>query len=104
MLQAISVEHIQVSTDIRGGKPCIEGTRIAVEDVAVMHLKLGQSLIEIAGLHSLSLAATHAAMSYYFDHRAAIEQRVAEEVLLVEAMRERQVSPLQMKLGQMQRG
>jgi uncharacterized protein (DUF433 family) len=88
MLQAISVEHIQVSPDIRGGKPCIAGTRIAVEDVAVMHLKLGQSLIEIAGLHSLSLAAVHAAMSYYFDHRAAIEQRVAAEILLVEAMRE----------------
>jgi uncharacterized protein (DUF433 family) len=34
----ISVEHITVSPDLRGGKPCLVGTRIAVEDVALMHL------------------------------------------------------------------
>ncbi len=98
MLQAISVEHIQVSPAVRAGKPCIAGTRFAVEDVAVMHLKLGQSLIEIAGLYDLSLAAVHAAMAYYFDHREAIEQRVSEESQLVEAIKQTQVSPLQAKL------
>ncbi len=104
MVQAIlSVEHIEISPEVRGGKPRIAGTRIAVEDVAVMHLKLGQSLIEIAGLYDLSLASVHAAMAYYFDHRDAIEQRMNEEMRLVEAMQEMQASPLQAKLGQMKR-
>ncbi len=43
-MQALSREHIEISPDIRAGKPRIAGTRIAVEDVAVMHLKMGYSL------------------------------------------------------------
>ncbi len=35
-------------------------------DLAVMHLKLGQSLIEIAGVE-LSFVRRYAAMAYYFD-------------------------------------
>jgi uncharacterized protein (DUF433 family) len=104
MMQAKSVEHIQVSPEIRAGKPCIAGTRMAVEDVAVMHLKLGQSLIEIAGLYGLSLGAVHAAMAYYFDHREIIDRRTAEESAVVAAMEAENVSPLQAKLARMKHG
>jgi uncharacterized protein (DUF433 family) len=64
IMQAVSVEHITVSPQVRGGKPRIVDTRIAVEDVAVMHLKLGHSLAEIAGQYQLSIASVYAAMAY----------------------------------------
>ncbi len=39
----LSIEQIETSSDVRSGKPRISGTRITVEDIAVMHLKLGMS-------------------------------------------------------------
>jgi hypothetical protein len=39
-MQLVSREHIEIASDVRSGKPRIVGTRIAVEDMAVMHLKL----------------------------------------------------------------
>ncbi|NEQ20038.1 MAG: DUF433 domain-containing protein [Microcoleus sp. SIO2G3] len=36
-MQLVSREHIEIASDVRSGKPRIVGTRIAVEDVAVMH-------------------------------------------------------------------
>jgi uncharacterized protein (DUF433 family) len=104
MLQAVSVEHIEISPEVRSGKPRIAGTRITVEDVAVMHLKLGQSLIEIAGLYDLSLAAVYAAMAYDFDHRELIDRRTEEESAVVTAMAAENISPLQAKLAKMKDG
>jgi len=104
MLQTISVEHIEISSEIRSGKPRIAGTRITVEDVAMMHLTLGQSLVEIAGFYNLSLAAVHAAMAYYFDHRETIDQRTRDETAVVEAIKAANISPLQAKLAKMRHG
>ncbi|WP_373530391.1 DUF433 domain-containing protein [Nostoc sp.] len=55
-MELVSQEHIEISSDVRSGKPRIVGTRTAVEDVAVMHLKLGYSSVEIVGKYDLSLA------------------------------------------------
>jgi uncharacterized protein (DUF433 family) len=46
-MQLVSREHIAIASDVQSGKPRIVGTRIAVEDVAVMHLKLGYSFKSI---------------------------------------------------------
>ena len=97
-MQAVSTEHIEISSNIRGGKPRIVGTRIAVEDVAVMHLKMGYSLMEIALKYDLSLASVYAAMAYYFDHRDEIDRRMTEEDEFVEALKHNHPSQLQQKL------
>ncbi|MCY7277084.1 MAG: DUF433 domain-containing protein [Phormidesmis sp. CAN_BIN44] len=44
IMQLISQEYIEVSSDVRSGKPRIAGTRIAIEDVAEMHLRLAHIL------------------------------------------------------------
>ena len=44
-MQLVSQEYIEIAADVRSGKPRIAGTRIAVEDIAVLHLKLGYSLV-----------------------------------------------------------
>ena len=91
-------QHIVASPGIRSGKPRLDSTRITVADVATMHLRMGQSLEEIAGDYDLSLAAVHAAMSYYYDHRDEIESSIAESHRLAEEMSTSTKSLLQEKL------
>jgi uncharacterized protein (DUF433 family) len=97
-MQTILDRHIEVDLGIRGGKPCIVGTRIAVSDVALMHLRLGQSLEQIAGHYDVSLAGLHAAMTYYYDHQAEIDQAMQEADATFQAIREATPSLLQAKL------
>ncbi len=65
----VSDEHITVSPEVRFGKPCIAGTRIAVEDVAVAYLHKGESLEKIAIDYNLSLASVYAAVAYYYNNK-----------------------------------
>ena len=68
-MEAVLDHHIEITPEVRGGRPRIAGTRITVADIVIMHLRLGQSLEEIAGKYDLDLADVHAALAYYYDHR-----------------------------------
>ncbi len=72
-------KHIDITPGIVGGKPRIAGHRITVQDIVIWYDRMGQSADEIATEYNLDLAAVHAALAYYFDHRVemdeAIEQR-----------------------------
>ena len=59
-------QHIEITPDIRNGRPHIVGSRITVAEIAIMYLKMGQSLELIAGKYHLSLASVYGAMSYYY--------------------------------------
>jgi uncharacterized protein (DUF433 family) len=90
--------RIESTPGIRGGKPRIAGHRITVEDIAIWHERLGQSVDEIATDYDLSLADVYAALAYYFDHRDEIDQSIAEGEAFVEAMRNRTPSKVAGKL------
>ncbi|MBE9011430.1 DUF433 domain-containing protein [Pseudanabaenaceae cyanobacterium LEGE 13415] len=94
----VQQEYIQISAEIRDGKPRIANTRITVEDIAIWHLKQGYSLIEIAGKYDLSIASVYAAMAYYFDHREDIDRRTAEEIEQIEVLKRSSPSRLEEKL------
>ncbi len=96
--------HIEVTPAVRGGRPHLAGTRITVEDVIVMHNRLGQSLEEIAGKYDLSLAAVYSAMAYYYDHRDEVDRRIQEDQAFVETFGRANPSPLQEKLRALSRG
>jgi uncharacterized protein (DUF433 family) len=71
--------HIDVDPNRFGGKPCVAGTRIRVWDVHVWHDLEGKRPEEIvAAFPQLSVADVHAALAYYLDHRAEIEQQMTE--------------------------
>lgn len=72
-----SVEHIEI-TDQMGRQPKLAGRRITVSMIASWHLKQGMTVAEIAAEHDVTLGEVHAALAYYFDHRAAIEAQRAE--------------------------
>jgi uncharacterized protein (DUF433 family) len=95
--------YIETTPDIRGGRPRIADTRLTVADVALMYLRLGQSLEEIAGKYDLSLAAVYAAMAYYYDHQEEIDRSIAADHESAEAFRNNNPSPLRSKLQALKR-
>lgn len=83
-----------------GGKPCIAGTRIRVQDVFVWHELQGQSADEIVSrFPQLTMADVYAALSYYWDHRDEIQLDMQAESDLVTRLRQQSVSPLAEKLA-----
>ncbi len=93
--------HIESTPGIAGGKPRIAGHRITVRDIVIWHERLGRSLDEIAAEHDLSLAAIHAALTYYFDHRDEIDRDIEESRAFVEAMRRLTPSKVMRRLIQL---
>ena len=74
--------HITKSPGICGGRACIAGHRIRVQDIVVWHEKRGYSPDEIVDLFpGITLSDVYAALTYYFDHRQEIEDefRKADE-------------------------
>ena len=91
-------QYVVSSPGVKGGKPTIAGTRISVADLVIMHLRMGQSLEEIAVTYDLPLAAAHAGMAYYYDHRSEIDRSIKEDRAFAEAFRQNNPSPLKEKL------
>lgn len=75
-----SVEHIEITPGVCGGKPRIKGHRIKVQHVAIWHEQMGMSRAEIVDQYpGLTLADVHAALAYYHDHRARVDADIQEE-------------------------
>jgi len=97
-MQTTAVPRIESRAGKCGGKPCIEGTRIRVQDVYAWHVLGGQSAPEVLAAHpELSLAAIHAAISYAFDHREEIERDLAAEDAAYEQLKLNASSKVQAK-------
>jgi len=90
--------HIEITPGVRGGKPRLAGSRITVDDIVVMHLRLGQSLPEIVGRYDLDPAAVYAAMAYYYDHRDEIDRLIEADRVYAEAFQRGDPSLLQEKM------
>ena len=91
-------EHIEITPNVMGGKPRIAGHRISVQDVAIWHNELGYTVEQIADDYKLNLADVHAALTYYYDHKAEIDQSIKDDEKFVEEMKKKIPSKLKKKL------
>ena len=98
-MQAVAIEHIAVDPEIRGGRPHLAGTRLSVADVLLMHLRLGQTLEEIAGKYNVLLASLHEAMAFYYDHRDEVDRSIEDDEAFEGSFRQQNSSLLQAKLA-----
>lgn len=64
----VTAAHITQTPGVCGGKPCIAGRRIRVQDVYEWHEKLGMTANEISEEYNLSLAQVHAALTFAYEH------------------------------------
>ena len=90
--------HIEITPDVRRGRPRIAGTRLAVADVVVLHLRMNRPLEVISADYSVPLAALYAALAYYYHHRAEIDASIEDDNAYVEAFEKRNPSLLRQKL------
>ncbi len=90
--------YIELTPDIRGGKPRIAGRRITVADVAIAYLRLGQSLEEVAADYDLTLSEVYAAMSFYYDNKVAIDESIQASETFADSLRPLYPSLLQEKI------
>lgn len=96
-------KHIEVTDSLRGNKPHLSGTRITVSDIVIWHLRFGRSLEEVAAHYDLSLAAVYAAIAYYFDNKAEIDEEIETSHSYYEKKKQAKLSLLDQKLQAMDR-
>jgi uncharacterized protein (DUF433 family) len=90
--------HIEVTPGVAGGKPHIAGHRITVQNVVIWHERMGLSADEIAAEYNLTLSEVYAALAYYYDHRAEIDESIRADEAFVEELRRVTPSKLPEKL------
>ena len=87
MATTVLATHVVVDPKVCGGLPRLDGTRIRVLDVVALHNR-GLSPVEILDSYdSLTLAQVHAALAYYYDHRAELERQSRDLRRRVTALR-----------------
>jgi uncharacterized protein (DUF433 family) len=73
-MESLMAKHIEKTQGVCGGRACIVGHRIRVQDIVVWHEKRGYSPEEIVEMFpGIGLADVYAALTYYFDNRQEIE-------------------------------
>jgi uncharacterized protein (DUF433 family) len=92
--------YIHRRPGVRGGAPVIAGTGIKVLDVAVRYEIMEMSPEEImVALPHLDLSQIHAALAYYYAHKADLDKEWKASLKKVARLRARQASILEQKLG-----
>jgi uncharacterized protein (DUF433 family) len=88
-------QHIASTPGVCGGKPCIAGTRIRVQDIYVWHELQGQGVDEIvAKFPQLTHGDVYAALAYFWDHRQEMLDEMRRGDAFVEALALRHPSKL----------
>lgn len=88
------VQHldlIAINPSIRGGRPFVMGTTVTVADIAVAKIYQMLDADEIADWFELSLPQVYAALAYYYDHKAEIDQSIADRRQLAAELKEKRV-------------
>jgi uncharacterized protein (DUF433 family) len=80
MAEAVKTEHPHIVRleGVCGGEPLIDGLRVTVRHVAVLHRR-GETILEIAEALGITEAQVFHALSYFLDHTDEILALVARE-------------------------
>lgn len=73
-MSSVFSKHIEKTPGVCGGRACIAGHRVRVQDIIIWHERRGYSPDEIVDMFpGISLADVYAALAYYFDNQQEIE-------------------------------
>ena len=88
----LPIEFVVSDPEIRGGSPVVAGTTLRVSDLAAYHSLAGLTPDQLAAQFDLDLAQVHAALSYYFRHKAAVDAEIRANAEQAELWRRRLVA------------
>ena len=91
--------RIECKPGVRGGKPCIAGTAIKVQNI-VIWTEQGDTPDDIVnGYPHLTLADVHAALVYYYDNQETIDHDIMQSAQFVADMEAQQRSQNKQRLN-----
>ncbi len=85
-------DYIEKTPGICGGKACLKGHRIRVQDIAGMSEVQGKNPDEIADTYGIPLAKVHVALAYYFENLEEIREEVRQGERIVERLKKQNQS------------
>jgi uncharacterized protein (DUF433 family) len=92
-------DRIVSKSQVCGGKPCIAGTRIRVQDIFIWHELQSLSADEIVSrFPHLSMSDIYTALAYYWDHQSEIQKQMNDETEFVDQMKQKYPSLLRHKM------
>jgi uncharacterized protein (DUF433 family) len=97
----VAYPHISATPGVRGGRPCVDGTRITVMDIVALE-RMGLPAEEMRNYYSsrpLTLAEVYAALTYYHDHKAEVDACFEEDRQWDLGHEERKAEYLRQKAG-----
>ncbi len=74
------INLIATNPQIRNGRPYIIGTTITVADVAIARIFHAQEPDGIADWYGLSLPQVFAALAYYYDNKADLDDQIHHQL------------------------
>ncbi len=91
---------ISLDPKIAGGQPVIRGTRIKVMDIAIRYELMGMSADKIVDEYPhLKLEQIHDALSYYYEHKTALDRKYKEDQAILTQLKKQYPSKLRAKLA-----
>lgn len=87
--------YIVKDQSVSNGSPIIEGTRTRVIDIALEYEILGHSPDEIISSHpQLNLTQIHDALSYYYENRDDLDQKIKQDQQFITLLKEKYPSKM----------
>lgn len=82
-----SINLIAIDPKVRRGRPHLMGTTVTVADIAMVKIYHQQDADGIAAWFGLSLAQVYAALAYFYDHRATIDEEIQHQIRRAEELK-----------------
>lgn len=99
-VKQIKHPYVSFNPKISRGAPVIAGTRVRVTDVAIEYDRLGFSPDQIVEAHPhLTLEAVHDALSYYYENRVSMDEKIRKEKDFIKKISSKSTSFLKKALG-----
>ena len=83
---SVNYPHVTKTPGVCGGKACIEGTRIRVNNVVFLHKDGANDEKILEAYPDLTPAQIHAALAYYYDNREEIDAELAADTSWAESL------------------
>ena len=80
MVTVLHIDVIVSDPEVRRGRPVVAGTGIRVQDIAAHHLFDKQTPEGLAAAFGLDVWKIHAALAYYYMHKAEIDADIRQDI------------------------
>jgi len=92
--------YISIDPKLSGGKPVVRGTRITVMDIVVRYELMAMSADNIVDEYPhLRLEQIHDALSYYYEHKTALDKEYKEGQSALTQLKKQYPSKLRVRLA-----